>query len=140
MATETPRPASSSGTLDVPLRVRLLGHEFTIRVRPGDEARTKESIAYVDAKLMAFRSAHPQQNETTAALLVALSLGDELLDARRATDRTDDAQAHLTDAILGLDLHLAAALTPRRSPATTPDDDEDVWDDDETEDDSGEET
>ena len=124
--------ASSVEALPVPLRVRLLGHEFTIRVRPGDEARTRESVAYVDGKLMAFRQAHPQQNETTAALMVALALGDELLDARDAAESATDAQLHLTDAILGLDLHLAAALTPRRPAARTPT--EDGSDDDEGDD------
>lgn len=133
--------ASSVEALPVPLRVRLLGHEFTIRVRPGDEARTRESVAYVDGKLMAFRQAHPQQNETTAALMVALALGDELLDARDAAESATDAQLHLTDAILGLDLHLAAALTPRRtafSRASTGDDadEEDEFEDDAYDDDT----
>lgn len=119
----------ATDVLAVALRVRLLGHEFTLRVRPGDEARTRESVAYVDAKLTAFRKAHPQQNETTAALLVALALGDELLDARNDADTATDAQSHLTDAIQGLDLHLAAALTPRRT-AVPALDDEDDWEDD----------
>ncbi len=105
---------AASDVPDVPVRVRLIGRDFTLRVRPGDEARTRESVAYVDAKLTAFRKAHPMQNETTAALIVALALGDELLAARRDADDTADAQSHVTDALLGLDLHLAAVLSPRR--------------------------
>ena len=122
---------------DVPVRVRLMGRDFTLRIRPRDEARTRASVAYVDARLAAFRAAHPLQNETTAALIVALAIGDELLDARDAADVTstgaDDTAAHLADALVALDLHLAAALTPPRPAATT---DEDEWDDDEQPDDA----
>ncbi len=121
----------------MPVRVRLMGRDFTLRIRPRDEARTRASVAYVDAKLAAFRAAHPLQNETTAALIVALALGDELLDARTAADAAatgaDDTAAHLADALLALDLHLAAALTPPRAtvlPEGEVDDDDEDADDD----------
>lgn len=95
------------------LRVRLLDRELTLRVSPEDEALVAEAAALADARLRAFREAFPAQPEMTAALIVVLEMAQELLAARQERMHYD---LRLSDALVALDLELAAALvreTPR---------------------------
>lgn len=68
--------------MDKPIRVRLLGREYTLRVREEDEALTQEMAAYVSAKMDAFRNAHPDHSEITAAVITALALAEEIYTLR----------------------------------------------------------
>lgn len=68
------------------IRVRLMGREYALRVLPEHEARTRAYAAYVERKLQAFRTAHPDQSETTAALITALALAEELFAAREEVE------------------------------------------------------
>lgn len=89
------------------LRVRLLDREMTLRVAASDEALVAEAAALADARLRAFREAFPAQPELTAALIVVLEMAQELLAARDERARYD---LRLSDALVALDLELAAAL------------------------------
>ncbi len=93
--------------MDRPLRISLLERDLTLRVRPEDEALITAAAALADERLQAFRQAHPSQPELTAALLAVLELAQELLAARKGRD---DHDSRLSDALMALDLELAAAL------------------------------
>lgn len=93
--------------MERPLRVRLLERELTLRVSPEDEALVTEAAALADERLKAFRKAFPAQPELTAALIVVLEMAQELLAAKQ--DRTL-YDLRLSDAVVALDLELAAAL------------------------------
>ena len=93
--------------MDQSLRVRLLGRDLTLRVAPEDEALVSEAAALADARLQAFRQAFPTQPELTAALIVTLEMAQELLAAKGERARYD---MRLSDALVALDLELAAAL------------------------------
>ena len=68
------------------ITVRVLGKEYTLRVREEDEAMTREIATYVDEKMTAFRKAFPKQPETTTAVIAALAIAEELFVARNRQD------------------------------------------------------
>lgn len=99
--------------MDRALRVRLLDRELTLRVSPDDEALVAEAAALADARLRAFRASFPAQPELTAALIVVLEMAQELLAARDERARYD---LRLSDALVALDLELAASLVREAAP------------------------
>ncbi|GIV62206.1 cell division protein ZapA [Rhodocaloribacter litoris] len=73
------------------IRVQLQGRNYGLRVAPELEDRMRAAAAYVEEKLDAFRTAHPEQSELTAALMTALALADELFAAREGFTAQDEA-------------------------------------------------
>ena len=71
------------------IAVRVLGKEYTLRVRAEDEAMTREIATYVDEKMTAFRKAFPKQPETTTAVIAALAIAEELFVARSRQEYAD---------------------------------------------------
>ena len=61
-----------------PVRIRLLGKDYTLRVAEGKEDATEEMASYLEGKLQAFKSAHPEQSDLTAAVITALAITEEL--------------------------------------------------------------
>lgn len=106
--------------MDRAIRVRVLGREYALRVREEDEHLTREIAAYVDAKMQAFKKAHPEQPELTTAVVTALAIAEELYTA---WEDEDELRAAVQDELAGLAAHLDEALTPHPStdaPAPTP--------------------
>ncbi len=93
--------------MERPLRIRLLDRDLTVRVKPEDEALILAAAALANERLTAFRTEHPAQPELTATLVVVMELAQELLAAREQRSEYD---IRLSDALVGLDLELAAAL------------------------------
>jgi cell division protein ZapA len=92
------------------IRVRLLGRDYTLRVRDENESLTRELEEYVDGKLRAFRDAHPEQSDTTAAIITALAIAEELFVERAARDELrESVECEIDD----LEHVLAEALTAR---------------------------
>ena len=98
--------------MDTSIRVRILGREYPLRVQEGDEALTRDIAAYVNAKMEAFRKAHPEQSELTTAVITALGIAEEL---HTAWEREDRAVAALDADLSALAETLDAAL--RDAPA-----------------------
>ncbi|CAN5535250.1 hypothetical protein BH23BAC4_BH23BAC4_15560 [soil metagenome] len=71
------RPAFKS------VRIHLLGREFPLRVTPETEAFTLEVAELVDESFRAAHKSVPKQPDLTYAVLGALRLGEEVLEARR---------------------------------------------------------
>ena len=87
--------------MDKPIRIRILNREYPLRVRAEAEAETRRIAEIVDARMQAFKRAHPEQPDLVAAVMTALAFAEEA-----ATAHTDlDAE------IARLDAELAEALT-----------------------------
>lgn len=98
--------------MEKPIRVRVLNRDFTLRVRSEDEAATRELAGYVDAKMKAFKEAHPEQPDLTAAIVTALALAEELQAAREAQERAAQPGAGLENELAALERLLTEALPP----------------------------
>ena len=84
--------------MEKPITVHILGRSYTLRVKPEDEALTREMAAYVDTKMTAFRKAFPKQDEVTSAVIVALALAEELFTAReKSNQRVEKTDKELDD-------------------------------------------
>ena len=96
------------------IRVRILGRDYPLIVRDEDEAITREMASFVDAKMQAFKRAHPEQSDLVTAIITSLSLTEELYQTRESQDHI----LHQFDADLdALDRHLAQALGPGNASA-----------------------
>lgn len=92
------------------IRVQIAGRDYSLRVRVENETLTRELANYVDTKLRAFKEAHPEQSDTTAAIITALAIAEELFLERSGTD---DGGAALARALDELERELASVLTSR---------------------------
>ena len=68
-----------------PIKVRFLGKDYTLRVSEDDELATLEMAEYLDAKMRAFKDAHPEQSDLTAAVITGLSITEELFVERASS-------------------------------------------------------
>lgn len=92
------------------IRVRIAGREYSLRVREENETLTRELAQYVDGKLNAFKDAHPEQSDTTAAVITALAIAEELFLERSGRD---DGGETIALALDELERELASVLTSR---------------------------
>jgi cell division protein ZapA len=97
------------------IRVRILGREYPLIVKEGEEAITREIAAYVNEKMTAFKQAHPEQSDLVAAVFSALALAGELYNV---WEEEEDTLHTLETALDALDRELADALTDRRPTAS----------------------
>lgn len=104
--------------MEKPLRVSILGREFTLRVSDEDEELMRDVAAYVDGKMQAFRQAHPNQPEITNALMTSLAIAEELYAAWEEQDELREVLGHALD---GFADRLDGALEPpEAAPAEAP--------------------
>ncbi|TDI70673.1 MAG: cell division protein ZapA [Bacteroidetes bacterium] len=90
-----------------PVQIRLLGKEYTLRVSEGKEKDTEKMAEYLDEKLQAFKSAHPEQSDLTAAVITALAVTEELfIENASSHDPGEEINAQLDE----LEKTLSAAL------------------------------
>ena len=61
-----------------PIRVSILDKEYTLRVEEEEAASTQEMAEYLDSRLRAFKSAHPEQSDLTAAVITGLAVTEKL--------------------------------------------------------------
>ena len=92
------------------IRVTIGSRDYSLRVREENETLTREIAHYVDSKLRAFKDAHPEQSDTTAAVITAMAVAEELFMARSGTEDHGDSIALAIDE---LERELAAALVSK---------------------------
>ena len=93
------------------LRIQILGRDYTLRVREENTDLTRQLAEYVDGKMSAFRAAHPEQSEITAAVITAMAIAEELFLERATREEVRDS----VESQLGeLERQLAASLTAKR--------------------------
>jgi len=81
-----------------PVRIRLLGKDYTLRVAEGKEEATENMAEYLESKLQAFKNAHPEQSDLTAAVITALAVTEELfLERASHTDPGEAVNAQLEE-------------------------------------------
>lgn len=61
-----------------PIRITILDKEYTLRVEEDEAAATHEMAEYLDSRLRAFKSAHPEQSDLTAAVITGLAITEKL--------------------------------------------------------------
>ena len=90
------------------IRVRFLGKDYSLRVKEDDELATLEMAEYLDERLRAFKSSHPEQSDLTAAVITALAVTEELFIERSnnldpgeyVNEQLSDMEKILSDALL----------------------------------------
>lgn len=92
------------------IRVRIADRDYSLRVREENERLTRELAQYVDAKMQAFKDAHPEQSDTTAAIITALAIAEELFLERSGKEDGGETLAHALD---DLERELASVLTSK---------------------------
>ena len=90
-----------------PIKVRLLGKDYTLRVAKDDELATLEMAEYLNTKLQAFRDAHPEQSDLTAAVITGLAITEELFVERSSAL---DPGEHVNGVLTDLEKKLSKAL------------------------------
>ncbi len=91
----------------IPVRIQLLGKDYTLRVAEGKETATEEMAEYLDEKMQAFKVAHPEQSDLTASVITALAITEELFIEHSSNhDPGEEVSAQLDE----LEKTLSAAL------------------------------
>ena len=90
-----------------PIKIRLMGKDYTLRVDKDDEPATLEMAEYLNARLKAFKEAHPEQSDLTAAVITGLAITEELF-VERASSR--DPGDHVNGVLTALEKKLSKAL------------------------------
>lgn len=85
------------GSLDV----TIMGHQYRVTCKPGEEAELLEAVAYVDTRMREIRDSLRQNNAERIAVMTALNIANDLLRVRSPTHaapaaapRDDAAPAH----------------------------------------------
>lgn len=79
--------------MDKPIRVRIMGRTYPLRVDPDDEAYTRKLASFVDAKMRAVRENFPGEPELTSAVIAALAIAEELM-AERVKHESHESLVH----------------------------------------------
>ena len=74
-----------------PLRISILGKDYTLRVEQDMVEATREMAEYLDSQLRAFKTAHPEQSDLTAAIITGLAVTEKLFNER--ADKVDPGKA-----------------------------------------------
>ena len=90
-----------------PIKVRLLGKDYTLRVSKDDELATLEMAEYLNEKLKAFKQSHPEQSDLTAAVITGLAITEELFVERSSAL---DPGEHVNGVLTDLEKKLSKAL------------------------------
>ncbi len=91
-----------------PIKVAILGKEYTLRVEEEIAPETIEIAEYLDSQLRTFKSAHPEQSDLTAAIITGLALTEKLFKERSEkvdpgeliNAELDKLEKKLTDALV----------------------------------------
>ncbi len=96
-----------------PICVYIMGHEYALRVRKGEEETTRKLAKQVDARMKAFKEEHPEQAELTTSVITALAMAEELNDLRSELEAArEQAQStkEQTQALQHLLTHLSEQM------------------------------
>jgi cell division protein ZapA len=83
------KSAASGST--VTLDVSLLGHEYKVACKPGEEDELREAVAFLDARMREIREAHKGHSTERIAVMAALNLAHEFRRGRDAPKDSDGA-------------------------------------------------
>ena len=95
----------------VPVLVNILGKEFRIACPPDEKDELLASARYVDVKMRELRDRGRTHNTDTIAIMVALNIAHDLLQAQSVFQREDKS---LTGKLKHLQEKIDAALNSAR--------------------------
>jgi cell division protein ZapA (FtsZ GTPase activity inhibitor) len=87
-----------------PIRVRIMGRKYPLRVDASDEAYMRKIASFVDEKMQAVRDNFPGQPELTSAVIASLSIAEELIEERSKREQQETrVHGELTELIEEID-------------------------------------
>ena len=75
----------------ITLDVSLLGHEYKVACKPGEEDELREAVAFLDARMREIRDTHKLHSTERVAVMAALNLAHEFRRARTAAKGADES-------------------------------------------------
>ena len=93
--------------MDKSVTVRILGKDYSLRVKEDQVDLTMEMASHLDTRMRAFQSAHPKAHELTTAVITALAVTEELFHLKSHVDQSD---ADITRELFNIESVLAKAL------------------------------
>ncbi len=75
----------------ITLDVLLLGHEYKVACKPGEEDELREAVAFLDARMREIRDTHKLHSTERVAVMAALNLAHEFRRARTAAKGADES-------------------------------------------------
>ena len=82
---------SAANGSTVTLDVSLLGHEYKVACKPGEEDELREAVAFLDARMREIRDAHKIHSTERIAVMAALNLAHEFRCARTSAKGADES-------------------------------------------------
>ena len=73
-----------------PIKVTILGKQYPLKVEDHEEEAMIRIANYVDERFKTYRQELVKQPESTVMVLAALSIAEELFEARRANSELED--------------------------------------------------
>jgi len=78
------KPTAAGGAM-VTLDVSLLGHDYKVACKEGEEAELREAVAFLDARMREIRDSTKIHSTERIAVMAALNLAHEFRRGRGAT-------------------------------------------------------
>ena len=83
------------------VEIRVHGREYRVTCEPGQEDRLQKSAAFLDKRVSSMAGDLPDISETRLMLLAALTICDELFEARERADDMEGAGDALDPETMG---------------------------------------
>ena len=83
------KSAASGST--VTLDVSLLGQEYKVACKPGEEDELRDAVAFLDARMREIRDTHKIHSTERVAVMAALNLAHEFRRGRPVAKESDEA-------------------------------------------------
>jgi|AntRauTorcE11898_2_1112593.scaffolds.fasta_scaffold01252_7 cell division protein ZapA len=74
------------------IKVTVLGKQYPLQVEDSEEETMRRIARYVDEKFRQYKQELSKQPETTAMVLAALSMAEELFEERKANQQRDQRE------------------------------------------------
>ena len=82
---------SAANGSTITLDVSLLGHEYKVACKPGEEDELREAVAFLDARMREIRDTHKLHSTERVAVMAALNLAHEFRRARTGAKVADES-------------------------------------------------
>ncbi|MDR9417368.1 cell division protein ZapA [Gracilimonas sp.] len=81
------------------IKVSILGKQYPLKVEDHEEEAMIKICSYVDERFKNYRQQLVKQPESTVMVLAALSIAEELFEARRANSELEDNEEALMERV-----------------------------------------
>ena len=81
------------------IKVSILGKQIPLKVEESEVENTRRMARYVDEKFKLYRNDLSNQPDSTIMILACLSLAEELFEARRKIEESENSKDQLMDQV-----------------------------------------